>query len=117
MASAKAKPTTPPPAKDPPRAKPIKILPMEADTMRDPQKFAAHIFAQGTLILQELFNTLPDCPAAKKAEILADLYKTSLNFRPFITQQAPTDGSSDPATELLKLLTQTEEEEHNVHSE
>lgn len=90
----------------------VKILPISADDLRNPEKFSAWIFAHGPLILQELFANLPDANANERVKILADLYKTTLNYRPFVPA-VPADNAEDPAAALAALLAQPVLEEED----
>lgn len=87
----------------PPKPKGLKILPISAEDIRDPQKFNIWIFSMGPLILQELFDCLPEAAPNEKVRILADLYKTTLSYRPYTASVAP-QGGNDPAAELAALL-------------
>ena len=98
---------------DSPAPRPVvKILPISADDLRTPEKFSAWIFAHGPLILQELFTNLPDASANERVKILADLYKTTLNYRPFVPAVL-ADNAEDPASALAALLAQPVMEEDN----
>lgn len=90
--------------------KSLKVLPISADDIRDPQKFAQWQFAHSPLILQELFDNLPEAGANERVKVLAELYKTAISFRPYVPIAAPTSGN-DPAAELAALLAAPHEEE------
>lgn len=99
----KAKPTN----RD--KIKALKMLPVTAEDLRDPQKFSYWIYANSPLMLQGIFDLLPHASPNESLKVLASLFETAINFRPFIAQQLPTAGVNDPAEELAKLLRTTEE--------
>jgi hypothetical protein len=93
-----------------PKKRKLNILPISAAEIRDPAKFSLWVFGHSSLILQELFNVLPDAPPGEQIKVLHALYSTSLSFRPYSIVQEPKDGASDPASVLEKLLRQTNEQ-------
>ena len=89
---------------------PVKILPISPEDLRDPERFSQWIFSHSPLVLQELFLNLPDASANERVKVLADLYKTTLTYRPFVPVK-PFSETEDPASALAALLAQPAPEE------
>lgn len=94
-----------------PKKKKLSILPITAAEIRDPAKFSMWVFGHSSIILQQLFDVLPDAPPGEQIKVLHALYSTSLSFRPYSIVAEPKDGESDPASVMAKLLRQTEEQQ------
>jgi hypothetical protein len=68
---------------NPIKKKALEILPIDKDTIENPDEFAIWLYAHSPIILKALFEDLPELAPRDRAKILLDLFKTTVSHKPY----------------------------------